>query len=536
MNNENSLNPETDGGVRAPLRREPERKFYAFAEITPWARNPRGAELRGIPEFAEQIVADGGIKEDLHVFWLNGVVTLMAGHRRHAAGQVAGLTGAWCKDYGPLEEGEAFMLLLSLQQGNDPFDARELARAAGEAVDELGIPVEVLAGAMHRSMDRLQLFLDLRVMPGRVQDYVFDGRMTLGTVSVLRQVAAKEDQLAASTRIVQGALGDGQSMGEGQAIAFIRQEYLLPVQWRKDWDLLQVKLKKKYPVADGHQYVEFEERAVYVQGDVGLPERDYRRAEEYIEPRLLAGGAVSVTWGDLAQRLKVGIFVVAAPNHKDGYVRVVMPQAVEDAESCLPEGERVLKGRKKGKLSGGLAAGEEGELSDGGAVAEPLLSDGLAEGDCPQCVGLGIERNGGICLRCSGSGVLDEQRLNGPQGPSATVQPSPTSSIDETVLREVMGTVVDVLAARPEAAMKNKPWLPLVPLMFEMAQRSGMLPPGTVLELRGVCEVHKIQNRPMRWPLTLLLLALAVKAEENGEGSVEEQELHAVLEGLGVVI
>jgi hypothetical protein len=62
--------------------------------LTPWEMNPRGGELRGIPEFTEVLKREG-IREDLHVFDRNGVRTIMQGHRRFAAGYMAGISEVW---------------------------------------------------------------------------------------------------------------------------------------------------------------------------------------------------------------------------------------------------------------------------------------------------------------------------------------------------------------------------------------------------------------------------------------------------------
>ena len=119
--------------------------------LTPWDMNPRGGELRGIPEFAA-VLQKEGIREDLHVFDRNGVRTIMQGHRRHAAGLLAGIAEVWVKDYGRLDDAEAMEILISLQNGNDPFDARELAMAARTLV-RLGRTSAEVAQVFHRSAE-----------------------------------------------------------------------------------------------------------------------------------------------------------------------------------------------------------------------------------------------------------------------------------------------------------------------------------------------------------------------------------------------
>ena len=170
---------------------EPKRELMGIEMLEPWERNPRGKDLRGIPEFAVQVKEEGGVKEDLHVFPLNGRLMIMQGHRRHAVALRLGIPALWCKVY-DLDEREAFLMLLTLQNGVDPFDARELALAARTAVS-LDIDRSLLIGAMHRSEETVELYLDLGKLPHRAQEMVYKGRMGLKTAGhLLRQLLARQ--------------------------------------------------------------------------------------------------------------------------------------------------------------------------------------------------------------------------------------------------------------------------------------------------------------------------------------------------------
>ena len=136
---------------------EPTRELIPLKLIEPWARNPRGGELREMESFTEQLRTEG-IREDVHVFRdAQGVLRLMQGHRRREAASRLGMEALWAKVW-PFDENEAFLHLITMQQGADPFDARELAmasrtamrgkrnRAKKDAPKRAGVPAVPLSG------------------------------------------------------------------------------------------------------------------------------------------------------------------------------------------------------------------------------------------------------------------------------------------------------------------------------------------------------------------------------------------------------
>lgn len=305
------------------------RQRLPLASLHPWSINPRGDELRGIPEFAAQLTEDGEIREDLHAFNLNGLLTLMAGHRRLAAGRLAGFDEAWVKVWNFTDEREAFKHLLTLQNGTDPFDAREMAKAAGSAL-QMGIPKEELQGVMHRSEETVQLYLDLNHMPGQVQDWVWERKLPLGTASLLRKLP-KDKQLEAARECVNGVLFT-EPMSEAQAERHLKEKYLKPAEWLREWQGLEPKLKRKLRVADGYHYVAFEDRGTYCQGNGALPMEGYAHADEYIAEAELINPREPMNWGELARRHSAPIYVVPAPSSREQHMCVVMLKMLRDAE------------------------------------------------------------------------------------------------------------------------------------------------------------------------------------------------------------
>ncbi len=448
---------------------EPTRELIALKLIEPWARNPRGGELREMESFTEQLRMEG-IREDVHVFRdAQGVMRLMQGHRRREAASRLYLDALWCKVW-PFDEREAFLHLITMQQGADPFDARELAKASRTAM-EMGIEKERLIGVMHRSAETVQLYLDLGTLPHRVQEAVYRGKLALGTAGMLRQLTKEQMELA-----MDGVLNNPitqEPMTEGQARVYIENQFLKPERWRKKWAVESIKLKRKL-VADGMDaglidVVEWKDREQFVMSEA-LPQSAYALCEEHIEDGMLVKPGEPMTWGALALSLGVPWHLAPAMARKEEHVLIVKMSAVKDADST--SAERVLRGRgEKGKVETGRRGVEEKRSVDD----EEALSGGEEEGDVSESPSL----------------------------------PVFLSSFDEVRWRKVHGA----LMLKPEAAMQNALWEALMGAQWESL--AEIRPIESYASIMGELNRDGVKRKGLRWCL-LACVALALCAEDGG--------------------
>lgn len=467
-----------------------QREFLPLAKLSPWEKNPRGGELREIEAFAAQLRVEG-IREDLHAFALNGVLTLMQGHRRQAAGVLAGIENAWVRVWDFTTEEEAFKHLLTLQNGADPFDSRELALAAQTGL-KMGLTKVELVGAMHRSPETVQLYLDLGSMPGRIQDAVFQGKMTLSTASQLRKLPTDKERLEAAGKILQGNMLD-EPMSEAQAKNWLHQHYFLPRQWETEWLALRAKLMqpKKFPVVDGYRYVEFADRADFALGDSGMPQGGYIHADAWIDESDNLNPREPKTWLSLARDLDAPVYVVAAPIHKDGYTLLVDLKMVWEADALRHESLRVLKERGRGKKAKPapvvvMMEGEDEDRSQDGG-------EGLQTG--PQTAEYPREE----------ADLPDED-----ENWSGACE---WSEEDLENARQIMHRAMARLATLPEVAMRDKCFRPLVATMFGLLDER--IPQELMQDLQNAFRDDRAKRCGLRWVLSLLLLANIAESEDD---------------------
>lgn len=459
-----------------------ERQWMPLGELVEWRRNPRRGELRGIEAFAEQLKTEG-IREDLHAFLDNGVVTLMQGHRRKAAGLLAGITHAFVRLYRFADERDALMHLLTLQNGCDPLNPRELAVAAREAVD-LGIDADLLPGVMHRTAETVQLYLDLGHLPHRTQEAVYDGKMSLGTAAALRKLETPQ-QKEATDEILKGL--NGELMPEAQALRLIEERYVIPRKQELAWLKLKKRLLVQRPVEDGYHYVEFADRNEYlsVPGHA-LPAKGWEEAKAWVPDALLVDAKEPVKWDMVAMSVGVPLYVVAAPLSKEGYVELVNRKMVEDAVAGQDASLRYLK--TKGKTAGG------GPEAGGSEEEEEMLEESAA-----------------------GHGLPFEPI----EGTGETVlEPLPPAEEDDAAaaeIEELVGKALAILSANPAAAMRDSCFLPLKPVMFELAE--SVLPTVLMERLTRLADEDAQMRSGLRW--TLLLLMACALANGHSEAFLE---------------
>lgn len=462
---------------------EPTRELIPLKLIEPWARNPRGGELREMESFTEQLRMEG-IREDVHVFRdAQGVLRLMQGHRRREAASRLGLEALWAKVWA-FDEADAFRHLMTLQNGGDPFDARELAAASRTAL-AVGISAEELPGIFHRSPETVQLYLDLGTLPHRVQEAVYRGKLALATAGLMRQLSKEQMELA-----MDGVLNNPitqEPMTEGQARVYIENQFLKPERWRKKWAVESIKLKRKL-VADGMDaglidVVEWKDREQFVMSEA-LPQSAYALCEEHIEDGLMVKPGEPMTWGALALSLGVPWHLAPAMARKEEHVLIVKMSAVKDADST--SAERVLRGR-----------GDKGKVERKGAADD--LNGGTEKGEMGQ--------NGGMDEYDEGSEVGESHGL--------TVS---ESAFDEVRWRKIHGA----LMLKPEAAMQNALWEALMGTQWEAL--AEILPGESYASLMGELNRDGVKRKGLRWCL-LACVALALCAEDEEGLSVVEEAL-----------
>lgn len=324
------------------MHNEIHREKVMLMSLKPWNLNPRGSNLRGIEEFAEVLKLEG-IREDMHVFNRNGERTIMQGHRRHAAAQLANIGEVWVKDYGALDDAEAMEVLVSLQNGTDPFDALELATAARTLV-KLGRTSEEVAKVFHRSPDTVQLYLDLETLPHTVQEAIWKGKLSLELADLMRNIISKEKQEEALDLVLKDKL-TGQPMSTAQARVFLQEAYLKPQRWEKQWAELVGKLRKKLTAKfTSVTFVDWHDRDQYVMSEA-MPITGLMRVDEYIDSDLLVNAAEPMTWGAIANLYGVPVFIAPAMVIESKHLVMVWQKSIRDADSTSEK--PILKTKNK---------------------------------------------------------------------------------------------------------------------------------------------------------------------------------------------
>jgi len=461
----------------------PTREKVMLMSLTPWEMNPRGGELRGIPEFTE-VIRKEGIREDLHVFTRNGVRTIMQGHRRHAAGVRAGIVEVWVKDYGKLEDAEAMEILVSLQNGSDPFDARELAMAARSLV-RLGRTAIEVAQVFHRSAETVQLYLDLETLPHRVQEAVWKGLVSLEVADLMRQLCSKERQEEALEMILHDKI-TGQPMSGAQAKVLLQEVFLKPMRWEKEWAKMVPGLRKKH---DGAQIVAWEDRVDYVLGDA-LPQGHLARAEEYIESGEMVNPAEPLTWGGLAAVYGVPVFIAPAMAISAKHLVLVPMKAVREADAGAEE-PRMGRTKRGGNPT---------------PTPTPTLPPGEGEG---------------------GDEEHDEEGVGG--GVGVGVGLSEDASAPFIYNLERWKRLLAGLLSRPDAIRADGPWRPLMGMQWDALESA--LPPEIYAAMKAELARDTNERRKgLRW----CFLALAALALCEGSAEAMEEAMCECEEALGV--
>lgn len=346
----------------------------SLGRVKVWELNPRGESYRDLEELKASLEREG-LQDAIHVWVRLDGDYLIKGHRRFAAMRELGW--AECKQVEHRFENEcaAYKYLLEDHGHTVALDADEKIVAVENGV-RLGMTTAELAPSLGVSEARAQLWFDLgEQLPQGARSALADGRLSMHTAELLLEVP-KESRRDATQMILKD-METGEPMAHGQARAYIQAHYVLPAKWRKEWQVLEVKLKKLYKVAAGYHYVGWDDRLSYVMGDSGQPEPGWEHATASY-PRDKSGRTV----GEVAFAFDVPIYVVPAPLHREGYVAVVSAAMLRDAVAVAEgakEEEAGSDGVVEGWSDGVVETGRGGDGETGSDGVMEGWSDGEAE-------------------------------------------------------------------------------------------------------------------------------------------------------------
>jgi ParB-like chromosome segregation protein Spo0J len=437
-----------------------------------WEWNPRGSSYRGIEELMASLEREG-LQDAIHVWERVDGDFLLKGHRRFEAMSNLGWTECKQVVHHFEDDAAAYRFLLEDHGHTDPLDAEEKIVAVEHGV-KLGMTTAELAPCLGVSEERAQLWFDLgKLLPQAARSALGKGDISLNTAELLLDVPDAKDRRAAAQMILKD-METGEPMAHGQAKAYIQAHYVLPEKWRREWLETELKLKKKFKVADGHHYVEWAARRDYIMGESGQPEPEFEFATSFL-PRDREGR----TFGEVAKGLSVPIYVVPAPLHKDGYVALVQASMLRDAMSIPEDKETGRPGEEEMER-----VGDKPETTTKMTAADVIVKD-----------------------------AEEQMRM---------------------WLRTWLGAIYEALLMNPTDVMTKEPWLPLQEFLAHLTTDvdAGALHAWLEIDNRKDAQewiVSDMKNRAhLRTTLMLLLCA------ESDSSSQPEKVIRAVAAALGV--
>jgi ParB family chromosome partitioning protein len=174
--------------------------------IVPNAAQPRKSfDSSSLDELAASIKAHGLIQPIVVRSLGDGLFELVAGERRWRAAQKAGLMRlpALVRE---AETHQALELALveNIQRENlNPLDE---ARAFERLLSEFGLTQEEIAGRVGKNRASVANSLRLLRLPGEVQQWLVEGRLTVGHAKALLSLGGAEAIVAAAREILRGQL------------------------------------------------------------------------------------------------------------------------------------------------------------------------------------------------------------------------------------------------------------------------------------------------------------------------------------------
>lgn len=443
----------------------------------PWGLNPRHNDAEGM---ADLIASLAECQQDaIHVWERPEGDLLLKGHRRVCAMRKMGWESCLQVVHHFDDEAEAYRFLLQDHGHTVALNAEEKIVAIEHGVS-LGMTIEELAQPLRVSQERAQLWFDLgEALPMVARSALADGRLSVHVAELLLRVETDAERREATQQLLCDNV-TGEPMWFSQAQTYIQSKFVLPTKWQKEWLETSAKLKKKkLPVVEGFQYVDWHERANYVQGDTGQPYPEYEFGDGYDTKE-------SKLWMETAKAYGVPVYVVPAPRHADGYVLLVSSKMLRDAKATAPtEGAVCIT---SDALS--VTADDEGWGGD-------------------ETMGQSDKETGG-----------DSEEHDQAQAMLKSRQ------------RVFLGAIYEALVETPTKVMTSGPWEPLQPWLVSVVAGAESLKHWLGIEsaedLQAWLEKDKRQRAPLRLALMLLLCA------EAEASAMPCQTMAAVADALGL--
>ena len=359
------------------VQRAPE--VRSIERLQAWGLNPREDDEARVDELGLSLQEEGQL-DDVHVMETVGAEVILRGHRRVKAMRKIGWTECRQVAHKFSDLRDAFRFAITDFGQTVPLTGHEKLIMVTNA-EGLGLDGEDLARTLGVARETVTKYHELALgLPQNARMALASDKLSMNTAELLLEVPTESRRDAA--QMILKDLETGEPMAHGQARAYIQAHYVLPARWEKEWLVLELKLKKKFKVAEGYHYVPWAERLSYVMGDSGQPEPGWEFATSFM-PREKHGR----TWGEVAFAHEVPIYVVPAPWHREGYVVLVQGKMLRDAmsvgarEEAREEGEGV-EGEECSVPSAecSVADEDEGAVDDGGAAEEVVgVGDGVGD-------------------------------------------------------------------------------------------------------------------------------------------------------------
>lgn len=436
----------------------------ALERLMPWVLNPRHDDEEKINELMADI-REHGLQDALHVWERTEGDLILKGHRRFRALRALGVTTCKQVVHHFEDEARAFAYLLADHGHTVGLSAEEKVLAVERGV-KLGMNTETLAGPMGLTTERVQLLWDIgEGLPPRGREALHEGRLSLATAEVIVKVENAKDR-AKAVQLVLHDVVTNEPLSAGAARNLIESEFILPGKWAKAWSKMEGKLRKELKTVDGFHFVPWTERLEYVQGWSGQPQPGFELAESRM-PRS------AVTFGEQAKVYGCPVYVVAAPQHVNGYVLVIGVRMLRDAAAAA----------EKGQADEGTLGGESEEDDD-----RSDRNDRSDQNDGEQ------------------PSTKNEERSTKNEAPG-------TNERLRVWLKTWLGAIFEALVSSPTDVMTKEPWLPLRPFLARLVTNvdAGAFEAWTgfhgLSNAMTWMEADKKNRAHLRMPLMLLLCA-----------------------------
>jgi len=432
----------------------------------PWGLNPRHNDAEGMADLMASLAECQ--QDAIHVWERPEGDLLLKGHRRVCAMRKMGWDACLQVVHHFEDEAEAYRFLLQDHGHTVALNAEEKIVAIEHGV-ALGMTIEELAQPLRVSQERAQLWFDLgEALPMVARSALADGRLSVHVAELLLRVETDAERREATQQLLCDNV-TGEPMGFSQAQTYIQSKFVLPTKWQREWLETMAKLKKKkLPVVEGFQYVDWHERANYVQGDTGQPYPEYEFGDGYDTKE-------GKLWMETAKGYGVPVYVVPAPRHADGYVLLVSTKMLRDARlSAVPATAAA------GAVTGGTDQADSAE-------APMALSADEGWGDDQTM------------------GQSDPETMRG------TEEHDRAQAMLKRRQRVFLGSIFESLVETPTKVMTSGPWEPLLPWLVSVVAGTEVLHHwlgiDSAEQLQEWIDKDKRQRAPLRVALMLLLCA-----------------------------